>query len=98
MSATSDLTIQARFEQFHDNNPHVYQRMVELCRDAKAAGATRLGVGLLIHVIRWENILTNRGREPWKINQDFASRYARLLMEQECGLQDFFEVRELRSA
>ena len=34
----------------------------------------------------------------FKLNNDFTSRYARLIMQQEPDLEDFFEVRVLRSA
>ena len=33
----------------------------------------------------------------WKINNNFAPHYARLIMEQEPDLKGFFEVRELRA-
>lgn len=34
--------------------------------------------------------------EPFKLNNDFRSRYTRLLMQQEPELQGFFETRTLR--
>ena len=53
---------------------------------------------LLVHFARFARKKGKTiGEEPFKFSNDFTSRYARLMMEQEEDLQGFFELRELRS-
>jgi hypothetical protein len=37
-------------------------------------------------------------KEEFRLSNSYRSRYARLIMEQEADLQDFFTTRELRTA
>jgi hypothetical protein len=46
--------------------------------------------------LRFMRALTTTA-DDFKLNNDFTSRYARLLMQSEPELDGFFEVRELRS-
>jgi hypothetical protein len=96
--AEREASIQARFEAFHDAHPEVYDELVALARDAVRAGRSRIGVGMLWEVLRWNRTL--RGVEDpsgFKLNDHYRSRYARLIMEREHDLAGIFEVRELRA-
>lgn len=91
-------TIQARFEEFHRANPHIYVRLVEAARRLKQEGKTKIGIGHLVEeVIRWSEERTFTG-ENYKISNDYRSRYARKIMEEESDLAGMFEVRPLESA
>jgi hypothetical protein len=93
------VTIQQRFHQFRLNNPHVELRLVEMARQAKQRGHSRLGIELLWSALRWEHLIsTNDPTSDFKLNDHYRSRYARLLMEQYPDLAGFFETRELRAA
>ena len=52
---------------------------------------------MLFEVLRWEWII--RGlpdtAEEFKLNNNYTSRYARLIMESEPGLEGVFETRRL---
>ena len=90
-------SIQTRFERFHRRNPHVYYGLVTLARRAKAAGRDTIGIGQLFEVLRWEwsmSGLPDR-HEYFKLNNNYRSRYARLIMEQEPDLEDIFATRGL---
>ena len=89
-------TIEQRFVEFHDANPHVYQSLVRRAIRLRRSGVTRWGVKGLFEVLRWEYALQTRGDE-YKLNNSFTALYARLLMEQEPALDGFFEVRERKS-
>ena len=86
------------FAWFHLENPHVYDLLLRLAREAQAAGKTKLGVNTLYTRARWDLWLATKDRaDPdLKLNDGYTSRYARLLMK-EPGLEGFFEVRRLRS-
>jgi hypothetical protein len=84
------------FYDFHAKNPAVYRKLVELARQAKASGRTRVGIGMLYEVVRWHVFLITTDDE-YKLNNNHRSRYARLIMEQEPDLAGIFELRELHS-
>jgi hypothetical protein len=90
-------TIQQRFEEFHRDNPYVYNKLVEFARIAKCKGYERIGIGFLCEIIRWQGGPTI-SKEGFKISNDFRSRYSRLIEEQEPDLKGFFTKRNLEAA
>jgi hypothetical protein len=90
-------TIQQRFERFHRDNPTVYVSLVAYARRAKSRGFSHYGIDTLFEILRWHTTIETTDTE-FKLNNNFRSRYARLIMEREPDLADFFELRELKSA
>lgn len=93
----SDESITRRFQEFHAHNPRVYEMLVMLARQAKQQGRVRIGIKMLWEVVRWNLSRDLPYDETFKLPNDFHSRYARLIMEQEPDLAGIFELRELRS-
>lgn len=91
----SERDIQKEFEEFHARNPHVYEIFVKWARYIKSKGR-RASAGLIFERMRFDMKVETDG-EPYKLNNNFRSRYARLAMEQEPDLADFFETRDLRN-
>jgi flagellar motor component MotA len=92
-------TIEDRFREFHENNPQVYTSLVELAQEARERGVRRLGIELLWARLRWHYLVeVEQGNEPFKLNDHFTSRYARLIIDNEADLADLFEIRKLRTA
>lgn len=91
-------TIERRFRQYHAAHPEVYRELVQLARQAKAAGRTRMGMKALFEILRWNRMLNGVDPEGFKLNNIFSSRYTRLICEQEPDLADLFQTRELKSA
>jgi hypothetical protein len=93
------LTMQEQFEQFHTANPWVYDLIVSMARDLHERGRKKIGIAMLIEVMRWQYWrTTNDANSDFKINNNYKSRYARLVIEKNPDLSDMFELRELRSA
>ncbi len=91
-------TIQQRFESFHKANPWVYRRLVTMARELKAKGVKHYGVKALMEVLRWQfHQQTTDPDSRWHFNNNYASRFARLIMETETDLRGFFELRELQT-
>lgn len=88
-------TIQERFEKFHAENPHIYHYFVLYARQAKAAGYEHYGCHAIMQRVRWHMEIETRSDDGFKINNDFSSRYARRIMEQEPDLKGFFVTRRL---
>jgi hypothetical protein len=92
-----DATIQERFEAFHAANPWVYQAFVDLAADALDRGAQKVGIGMLTEVIRWQYGRQTQG-DSFKVNNNFRSRYVRLMIANHPGWEQVFETRDLRAA
>ena len=96
---SSQGPIERAFWAFHDDNPHVYDRLVLLSRDLQARGRLRIGIGMLFEVLRWHHAMTTEGdADGFKLNNNYRARYARLIMEREADLAGVFELRRLHGA
>jgi hypothetical protein len=91
-------SIQERFEQFHEANPHVLESLVALADEwSRETGGARCGIGMLYETLRFRRGLVTRG-EDFKLNNNYRSRYVRLIVEERPDLAGLFETRELLSA
>lgn len=93
-----EATIQDRFEQFHDANPWIYTALESLTAGWLAKGHARVGVKQMFEVIRWQYGLATSGDRGFRMNNDFTSRYARLLVEAHPEWAAAIETRTLRAA
>lgn len=89
------MSISEDFQIFHEHNRGVYDFIVRQARSLKDIGHRKVGIGMLWEVLRWSRMQTTG--EDYKLNNNFRSRYARLIMEQEPDLRGIFDIRELRS-
>ena len=91
-------SIQERFEQFHEANPYVFDALVALADEWNGStGGARCGIGMLYETLRFRRGIVTRGEE-FKLNNNYRSRYARLIVERRPDLAELFETRELISA
>jgi hypothetical protein len=91
-----DDPIQVAFLKFHRENPHVYRMLVKFARQVKDSGRRRYGIKSLFERLRWHYDFEVKSETDFKLNNNFTSRFARLLMEQEPDLEGVFETRKLR--
>jgi hypothetical protein len=92
-------TIQQRFEAFHQANPWIYRVLVQMIQELRDHGVTRFGVRSLWEVLRWK-ITMGQVHVPdgdFKLNDNFISRYARLLIANNPEYVTMFELRALRA-
>lgn len=85
-------TIERRFNEFHKQNPHVYMALEDLALRAHAAGVKRLGIAALVETLRYSASLQTVG-DAYKINNNFRSLYARLLIHQHPELRGLLNLR-----
>lgn len=88
--------LEKRFWDFHKDNKHVYTALVRLARQLKDRGHKKIGMQMLFEVLRWQSMIKTTG-DVYKMNNDYASRYARLIMDSEPDLDGMFEIRELKA-
>lgn len=92
--AAEGHTLSERFESFHDRNPWVYQALEELTRDEFARGHRRIGIAMLFEVLRW-HYGRRTDSDTFRLNNDYRSRYARLLMQSHPEWDQVFATRAL---
>lgn len=91
-------TIAEAFAEFHRANPWVYDTLVDLARDLVRRGRKRIGIGMLFEVLRWHyQRTTNDPASDFRLNNNYRSRYARIIAHQEPDLRRAFETRRLRT-
>ncbi|MFE2346141.1 hypothetical protein [Kitasatospora cineracea] len=90
-------TIQERFEQFHALNPWVLADLERLTADCLDSKFRRVSLGMLFELIRYSYGRATLGSDDFALNNDYRSRYARLLIEQHPEWAPYFEVRALRT-
>lgn len=93
MLAGTDLDDQ--FFDFHLDHPEVYDVLVRLAREAVNRGKKRIGMKMIWEVARW-TIWLETADPDFKLNNNYHSRYARLIMNLESDLNGVFEIRKLR--
>lgn len=93
---TAETDADRRFNEFDSRNPQVYKELVRLARQLHAAGHNKIGIQMLIEVIRWQSMLRTTG-DDFKINNNFGSRYARKIMAENSDLDGIFDTRGMRS-
>jgi hypothetical protein len=89
------VTVKAQFERFHSRHPEVYAEFVRLCRVATRAGRKRVGIKQLFEVLRWNRYVGPDHLEDYKLNNNYAPHYARLIMSREPDLANIFETRAM---
>ena len=89
-----DPTLQARFEAYHDDNPHVYAKLEELAQMVHERGRQHIGIALLYEQLRWLSLFSTTGDE-YKLNNNYKSRYSRKLMDEHPEYEGLFATRRL---
>jgi hypothetical protein len=95
--AQGDLTIEARFAEFHRRNPHVYQALLSLALAEVAQGARVVRTKHLFEQLRSQGCATvNAPGEAYRLNNIYTRCYARLL-DQHPQLTGRIPMRSIKS-
>lgn len=87
------MTLAEKFEEFHNENPHVYRALVKLARRwVRQTGTRKLAIKTLYERARWEIVITTNDAD-FKMNNSYTAFYARLIMAQERDLRRIFDLR-----
>ncbi|MEW1700372.1 hypothetical protein [Streptomyces sp. NPDC091278] len=91
------VTIQERFETFHELNPWVLAELETLTNRCVEQQWSRVGIAMLFEQLRWRYGEATRGNDQFRLNNDFRSRYVRLLVERHPEWIPLFSTRVLRA-
>ena len=90
------LDQQSSFENFHARNPQVYRELETMAAQMVARGRKKIGVKMLFEVLRWNYYLNTTG-DDFKLNNNYAPAYARLLLKNHPDWHGLFELRMAKS-
>lgn len=96
VAEASETEADRRFLAYHEANPHIYERFREVALSLRRRGWRRYGAKGVFEALRFHSEVAAVS-ESWKLNNDYTSRYARLLMANEPELAAFFQTRRLRA-
>jgi hypothetical protein len=83
------------FIAYHHANPEVYAAFKQIAERLYRRGVQHYGAKAIMEVVRYRTIV--RGDDGFKVNNNYTSRYARLLMAEDPRFAQFFELRVLKS-
>ena len=88
-------SIPQRFVRFHAANPHVYDALVNLARQFRdRRGESKIGIGMLYEVLRWNYYMTTDSDDDYKLSNDFRAFYARKIMSENSDLKGIFATKQ----
>ena len=90
-----DAEVDGKFERFHAENPHVFEELRKLALKMRRSGRKHYGMKGLFEVLRWHRALETTDGD-FKLNNNYTSFYARLLMDSEPELEGFFRTRKAK--
>lgn len=90
------MTIQERFEIYHNANPLVYDLFVKYTMQVIARGYARFSSKAVFERLRWYFAFETKG-DNHKINNNYTALYSRMFMEQYPQYKGFFETRERKN-
>lgn len=95
----ADKELSENFWDFHSENMMVYIELRRLALKGVRAGRKRLGIKMLFEVLRWNRMIKTKdpAGDEFKLNNNYHSRYARLLMDRVPDLAGVFNLRELKT-
>ena len=83
---------EAKFEDFHTKNPHVYELVKHFTKQVINAGHKHYGIQTILERIRWHTMVENSG-DPFKVNNNHGRYYARKFMQDHPEHEGFFRTR-----
>lgn len=89
--------IEQNFWQFHLANPEVYNELRDLALRLRNKGRKHYGIKALYEIVRFNRALHLTTTTDFYLNNNYTSLYARLLMQEEPALRDFFKTRLRRT-
>lgn len=98
-------SLQERFERFHEANPGILDAIIQIARDTKTEeGYTRWSINGVFEILRYSKKYRSLRRnlkiskaDGFQLNNDYRSRYVRLVERAAPDLEGFFLTRELKS-
>jgi hypothetical protein len=93
-----EKSLDERFADYHAAHPEIYREFARLARLLRDRGHEHYGAKGLFEALRFHHAVDARPGDQYKLNNNFTSRYIRLLVEEQPEFDGFFELRKLRGS
>lgn len=98
LNLTGVISPADKFEEFHRLNPQVYTALESMTREMVNRGRRKIGIKMLFEVLRWNYYMeTDDPNSDFKINNNYAPHYSRLIIANNPQWENVFELRAIRS-
>jgi hypothetical protein len=88
-----------RFQVFNRHHPEVFAEFKRRALALRDRGKRHISADSICHYLRDETPIDVRtGQDIYKINNNWSSRFARLLLAEDPSFSAYIETRKLRSA
>jgi hypothetical protein len=92
------MTLTDKFNQYHRDNPQVYELFKRFTFMAIKRGHNRLSAWMIANRIRWETSIETFSVDEYKISNDYIALYARMFMRDHPEYDGFFKIKEMKRA
>ena len=92
------MTLTDKFNQYHKDNPQVYELFKCFTFMAIRRGHNRLSAWMIANRIRWETSIETFTVDEYKISNDYIALYARMFMRDHPEYDGFFKTKEMKRA
>lgn len=89
--------LEADFQKYHKDNPHVYELFKRYAQAAIKTGRTSYSAYAIFERIRWHTDIETNDTLDFKLNNNYRPYYARLFGANFPKYRDFFRTRTLNS-
>jgi hypothetical protein len=89
-----DRVDQSKFEEYHRDNPQVYEMFKRFTFEKISRGAKHVGAKAVLERVRWETSVS--GDDGFKVNNNYTAAYARLFAKDFPQHKDLFRTRKAR--
>jgi hypothetical protein len=90
------MTLTDKFNQYHRDNPQVYELFKRFTFMAIKRGHNRLSAWMIANRIRWETSIETFSVDEYKISNDYIALYARMFMRDHPEYDGFFKTKEMK--
>jgi hypothetical protein len=90
--------IDAKFWEYHKNNPIVFKAFKRFAEEVKRRGFDTYSAKAIFERVRWHISFETISEDGFKLNNNYTSRYARLLVLEVPEFDGFFRTRTLKTA
>lgn len=85
-----------KFFAYHEKNPHILPLFLKFAKQAKSVGFSHYSIRAIVNRVRWHINIETKDVDGFKMNNNYSSRYARLLVKENPEFEGFFRNRQLK--
>ena len=92
----SKMPTDQAFHAFHRANPWVVRELEKIAWEMLRSGRKKIGIQACVEVFRWETRKHTISND-FKLNNNFCSRYARMILNRHPEWGQVFELRRIKT-